>query len=110
MAGETLDVCDLLVPDQLGKWIADCQLTWETNRALKETEWTEVQKYVFATDTTKTTNSKLPWNNKTTLPKLCQIRDNLLANYIAAMFPRRKWLVWQGATKDDAAYDKRKAI
>lgn len=110
MAGETLDVVDLLVPDQLGRWIADCQLTWETNRALKENEWTEVQKYVFATDTTKTTNSKLPWNNKTTLPKLCQIRDNLLANYVAAMFPRRKWLVWQGATKEDADYDKKKAI
>jgi hypothetical protein len=73
-------------------------------------ETKEVREYLFATDTTKTTNSKLPWKNKTTIPKLCQIRDNLLAYYMAAVFPKRKWLKWEGDSKDDASIEKAASI
>jgi hypothetical protein len=110
MAGEVLDITDFIQPDNYGFQIANFQMTWEEFRAEKEREWSEVQQYIFATDTTKTSNSKLPWNNKTTLPKLCQIRDNLLANYIAAMFPKQKWLKWIGSTQEDADFDKKRAI
>lgn len=79
-------------------------------RQAKVREWQEVQEYIFATDTTKTTNSKNGWSNKTTLPKLCQIRDNLFANYMATMFPKRKWLMWQGETPSDEDVMKRKTI
>ncbi|WP_038356641.1 hypothetical protein, partial [Vibrio cholerae] len=66
----------------------------------------ELRNYVFATDTTTTTNSTLPWKNKTTLPKLCQIRDNLHSNYISALFPNERWLKWEGKTlKDEAKRD-----
>lgn len=110
MSGKTLIIDDILEPDNLACSISDKWLTWENLRAVKVTEWTEVQRYIFATDTTQTSNSKLPWSNKTTLPKLCQIRDNLYANYMASMFPKRKWLVWEGDTKDDNSVEKRKAI
>lgn len=106
MAGKTLDLSELIVPDQLGTTIANFYITWDTLRQNKVQAWKEVQQYIYATDTTQTTNSKLPWNNKTTLPKLCQIRDNLYANYIATMFPKRKWLIWEG--DDKASQDKEK--
>src|SRR5690606_19796653 len=55
-------------------------------------------------------NSKLPWSNKTTIPKLCQIRDNLFANYMASMFPKQKWLIWEGDTESDETMQKKQAI
>ena len=110
MAGKTLDIYDIIIPEKVAIAVSDNYVLWENKSQIKREEWEELQKYVFATDTTKTGNAKLPWNNKTTIPKLCQIRDNLLANYLAAMFPKRKWLTWLGATKLDAAYEKKKSI
>ena len=65
---------------------------------------------MFATDTATTTNSSLPWKNKTTLPKLCQIRDNLHANYNSALFPNDDWMKWEGYTLDAEELQKKKAI
>ena len=110
MAGKVLELETLLVPDNLGCEIARNYLTWENFRAAKVREWEEIQRYIFATDTTKTTNSKLPWSNKTTIPKLCQIRDNLHANYIASMFPKRCWMKWEGDEEPDEIGTKVKSI
>lgn len=103
---KTLDILDIITPDDLGETISNFWLDWDMRRELWKTEVQEVREYIFATDTTKTTNAKLPWSNKTTIPKLCQIRDNLLANYEATMFPKRKWLEWEAASKDDNSAQK----
>lgn len=79
-------------------------------RNIWRNEKMELRNYIFATDTTKTTNSILPWKNKTTLPKLCSIRDNLHANYMAAIFPNDNWLKWEAHTEDANDKEKRKAI
>lgn len=110
MAGRTLDLDDILEEDHLACAISDMYITWETKRDNRITMWKEIQEYIFATDTTSTTNSKLPWSNKTTIPKLCQIRDNLHSNYMAALFPNSNWLDWQGSTEDDASIEKREVI
>ncbi len=106
----TLDLDNLLYPDQLAHRITDHWVTWENLRRPKITDWEEIRSYVFATDTRKTTNSSLPWKNTTTIPKLCQIRDNLYANYTAALFPKRHWLEWEGNDKDANSKAKREAI
>lgn len=100
MAGKVLDLNTLLVPDQLGCSIAMKWQEWEMRRQNKVNAWQEVREYIFATDTTQTSNSTLPWKNKTTVPKLCQIRDNLYANYMATIFPKRKWLNWLADDED----------
>lgn len=110
MAGKTLDILDIIQPDRLGTWISEQYQSWETMRNVWLTEKKEIQSYIYATDTTKTSNSQLPWSNKTTIPKLCQIRDNLAANYIASLFPRRKWLIWEGDTEADETPQKKLAI
>jgi hypothetical protein len=110
MAGKVMIVDDQLTPDRLGCAISEQYITWETQRQSKVTSWEEVQRYVFATDTSQTSNSQLPWSNKTTIPKLCQIRDNLHSNYMAAMFPKRKWLLWEGNNKTDDDIVKKQAI
>lgn len=110
MVGKVLQLEEFLRPDQLGTSISHNYVDWQTRRQPKLAQWTELSQYVYATDTTQTTNNKLPWSNKTTIPKLCQIRDNLAANYMASMFPKRKWLLWQGDTPEDEDPSKKKAI
>jgi len=110
MSRKPLDLMEVITPDNLGCIISEKYLTWETFRSNRVSEWKEVLEYVFATDTTKTSNSKLPWSNKTTIPKLCQIRDNLHSNYMAALFPKQKWLKWIGDNEDNESMEKAEAI
>lgn len=107
---KTLTLDDIIQKDQLGCEIAAKWYDWDNRRVNKKDEWREIHGYVYATDTTKTTNASLPWNNKTHIPKLCQIRDNLFANYVATMFPKRKWLMWEGLSEADEQKEKVAAI
>jgi len=110
MAGKVLQLDDLITKDQLACRISNYWHEWNVLRQTKLNDWAEIRKYVYATDTTQTTNSKLPWKNKTTIPKLCQIRDNLYANYMATMFPKRRNVLWEGATGNDEDKVKSTAI
>lgn len=74
----------------------------------REAEWR--RDYLFATDTKTTQNAHLPWKNSTTTPKLCQIRDNLHANYMSALFPNDEWLSWEGANEDAVAVAVKRSI
>ena len=101
MVGEVLTIEQLIDRDQLGAYISNKFREWDNAREQKKEQWRELRSYIYATDTKHTTNAKLPWSNSTTLPKLTQIRDNLYANYVATMFPKRKWLNWEGVTEQD---------
>ncbi len=100
MAGRVLQLDGILEEDQIAKGVALSYISWNLGRQTKLSDMDEVRRYVYATDTTTTTNSKLPWKNKTTIPKLCQIRDNLYANYYATLFPKRKWLTWEASDEE----------
>lgn len=111
MTGKTLDFQhELLTEDRLATDIAYTWLQWDMLRNQWKVGKEEVRRYVYATDTTQTSNSQLPWKNKTTIPKLCHIRDNLYSNYTATLFPQRKWLIWEANEHDSASADKRDAI
>ena len=110
MVGKTIDIEVILNPDSLGKEIADKWRLWNQQRQPKMEEWKELRNYLFATDTRTTSNSKLPWKNSTTVPKLTQIRDNLHANYMAALFPQKRWMRWEAFDKDSNAKQKRDII
>lgn len=110
MAGKVAQIESLLNVDNLAKQLAYLYNRWYIQRQGKEEEWRELRNYLFATDTTKTSNAKLPWRNKTTLPKLTQIRDNLHANYMDALFPNDSWFRWEGHSKEDVVAKKRRAI
>ena len=86
---------------------------WEClkgQRSEREEQWRETRNYIFATDTRSTSNQTLPWKNSTTIPKLCQIRDNLHANYMAALFPNDNWVKWEAYTQDSDQLEKKEAI
>lgn len=109
-AGRVLQLNEVLEPDQIGLFVARKFHEWDGLRAPKKEEWKELYRYIYATDTRTTSNQTLPWKNTTTIPKLTQIRDNLFANYMASMFPQRRWLKWEGGTEESERKDKADAI
>lgn len=96
--------------DSLANKIADMWMRWDTARSVWKSDQQELRNYIFATDTRKTSNSKLPWKNSTVTPKLTQIRDNLHANYMAALFPSESWFFFEATNKDKDLAAKRQAI
>ena len=110
MSDKVAEIRGLLTQDEKGQWVAQLWDTYKKNRGAKESQWLELQNYIFATDTSTTSNAALPWKNSTTLPKLTQIRDNLHSNYLSGLFPNDKWLQWNAYTKKDASRKKAKAV
>jgi len=96
--------------DSLANKIADMWVRWDQARSVWKDDQQELRNYLFATDTRKTSNSKLPWKNSTVTPKLTQIRDNLHANYMAALFPSENWFMWEATEQDKELAKKRYAI
>lgn len=110
MSKKVLELQNLLSQEDPAKFISMTWDSYNTQRQKKIDDWMELRNYIFATDTRHTTNDKLPWKNSTTIPKLCQIRDNLHSNYISALFPNDNWLAWEAYTQDSASHEKAKTI
>ena len=106
----TIELEHFINPDQTASDIANRYQTWENLRNSWLDEKKEIQEYIFATDTSTTTNATLPWKNRVHIPKLCQIRDNLHANYMATLFPNDNAIVWEGDDTDAETSEKRKTI
>lgn len=91
-------------------WISNLWDRYKNQRVVKEKEWMEVDRYLYATDTSTTANASLPHAHKTTTPKLTQIRDNLHSNYLSSLFPNDKWLQWNAYSKEAAHKNTSKII
>ncbi len=104
------EIRELANEDSLASTIANLFVEYDQYRKVKVDEWKELRNYIFATSTNDTTNNKLPWSNSTTIPKLCQIRDNLVANYNNALFSSDDWLRWEAADNDSTSREKAKKI
>lgn len=110
MKGRVAEFTSFLGQEREAKAIAELWQRWKDAREPDMRQKRELRNYLFATSTETTTNSSLPWRNKTTLPKLCQLRDNLHANYMARLFPNGDWLTFEAHDEDAASMDKRNAM
>lgn len=97
-------------PEVIASTITDLWCKWDSARAPWIAEKKELREFLFATDTSKTSNKSLPWKNSTVTPKLTQLRDNLHANYMAALFPSENWFKWESSEKSADMLQKRVAI
>ena len=90
------------IPDLTARGIVDrwTQLSSERNNWLSRTA--DLRKYINAPDTSYTEVGKLEWKNRTVIPKLTQIFDNLIAQYKQALMPNDDWLSFQGYSVEDA--------
>lgn len=110
MSTKVAELQHLLKQDPCSQWVGYMWKKLNDQRREWIEEKKELRNYIFATDTSSTSNSVLPWKNSTTIPKLCQIRDNLHSNYLSSLFPNDDWLRWQGYGKDDSIKIKAKSI
>jgi len=110
MSNKVAEIQALMGQNSSAAWVTSLWSKFTDQRVNKEAEWLELRKYIHATDTTTTANSALPWKNSTTLPKLCQIRDNLYANYMSALMPNDNWINWEAHSVQAAAKAKRDAV
>jgi hypothetical protein len=110
MTGKVLEITNIIGQENLAGSIANQWQEWHDRRRPWLNEKLELRNYIFQTDTRKTANNTLPWKNSTSIPKICQIRDNLHANYMAAVFPNDDWFKWEAYTEDDAELGKREAV
>lgn len=97
-------------PSWLARYIPDQWIRWDAAREVWRKRIAEVVQYVFATSTRETANRMLPWSHSTHIPKICQIHDNLGANYSTALFGNRKFFVFEPGTPDENTQAKRRAI
>ena len=110
MSDKVAEIQALTAREGKAVWVGNLWDKFHNQRSEWLNQKIELQKYLFATDTTTTSNNTLPWKNSTTLPKLTQLRDNLHSNYLSALFPNDKWLQWKGYTKKDSSRKKAKII
>jgi hypothetical protein len=110
MSDMVAEIRAFMVGSDQAAWVTNMWTDYNNQRQTKMADWDELRNYIFATDTRTTTNAALPWKNSTTLPKICQIRDNLHANYKAALFPNDNWLQWVGYSMEDSVKVKAKTI
>jgi hypothetical protein len=92
----------IIQQDDLASFVVNKYTSWRNTRVNWNESMKELRNYVFQTDTSQTSNNKLPWKNKTSVPKICQIRDNLHANYMAALFPQDTWFKWHAGSEKAA--------
>lgn len=110
MSKKVAEIAPMFMQENTAAWVSNLWDKYNQQRQSKLDEWTELRDYVFATDTSTTSNSTLPWKNSTTIPKICQIRDNLHSNYLSALFPNDRWLKWSAYSEKDATKKKAETI
>ena len=110
MAGQTIELENVIEVDHMATQIASRWQEWTSLRQNKVDEWKELRNYLYATDTRTTKNAMLPWSNSTTTPKLTQIMDNLHANYFATLFPQKRWFKFEANSRDANVKYKRDTV
>jgi hypothetical protein len=98
MAGKPIVVVQR---DQIAQVIVTNWTNWSQQQQQYLQRGADARKYVTAPNTTYTEVGQLPWRNKTVVPKLTQILDNLSAYYMAALMPNDEWMIFQGASAED---------
>ena len=104
------EINGLLQPDQMAAFVTNKYTEWRSGCMKWLDQSRELRNYLFQTDTGDTSNKKLPWKNSTSVPKLSQLRDNLHANYYAALFPNDNWFKWEAATQEGADREQARLI
>jgi hypothetical protein len=120
MAGTDLVLRNLAQPHGVAKSIGLSFDNFRNQTNGWRAEQLEQRNFVFATDTSKTsagltsnTNGEgdaQELDNTTVTPKLTQIRDNLHANYMAALFSNENWFIWKASKDEPKRLAKRDAI
>ena len=76
MTGKVAELGELINPDNLAKSIIHLYDKWRRHRKPWLEENLELRDFIFATDTTKTTNRNLPWKTLRTSGRVISIDED----------------------------------
>jgi hypothetical protein len=79
---------------------------YKSSRSRWEAENDEVSKFVFATDTRSTVQQSAEFKNTTTIPKLAQVRNNIITSYEEHLFPNSDWVQWDAVSQEATLKEK----
>lgn len=109
-ATDSIDLFGVINQHSLAKEISNKYDEWKTHRMTWENGVKEVRDYLYAVDTTTTGNMTNPFANRTTIPKLMQLGQNLHANYFEHMFSNPDYINWEAHNRESSLEKKRKSI
>ena len=101
---------DLVEGQPLATEITNNWVLWNGARVNWRSRVEDGKKYRYATSTSETVNIHNDHNHTTHIPKLAQVADNLLANYMSALFPNDDWLRFEGNNEESETLDKKQAV
>lgn len=107
---KTIDLRDIVQPDNLATMIADKVTSWAGARSKWEEECRETLQYLYATSTNDIMNIPRDYDNTTHIPKLTQIRDLLLTYYHEAIFSLPDFVDWEAYTAASLPSAKKNAL
>ena len=104
--------------DPQGREIANHWSSWNSARIHAKERWKETTQYIYATSTRETQGGDIGgldeddegWSHSTHIPKITQIYDNLVANYMAALMPHDEWFKYIGEDQESSIKDKREVV
>ena len=94
---------ELVIPDprdDKARYVSNAWVSFNNARLQWLADTNDTRSYVSAKSTADTEVGQLPWKNKTTIPKLTQISDNLQSYYMAALMPNEDWFRWEGRDEE----------
>lgn len=97
-------------PEELAKQIANKFDTWKSQKQKIEKEWANTRAYIYATSTKDTINSKNPYKNTTTTPKLCQLFEQLYTLTFNIKFASGDFVEFVSAKQDEASKSKKETM
>jgi hypothetical protein len=109
-ATNTLDIFGVVQPEQMALEIARFYDKWKVDKNRWESTTKDLRDSLYAIDTSTTTNSINPFFNRTTVPKLMQVAQNLHANYFEHMFSSADWISWEAHNHESALESKRRTV
>lgn len=108
----SIDLCNVLGASEhvLAGEITSLWEEWRSAAREAYERWKETTKYVYATSTKETTNSSNDHLHSTHIPVITQIKDNLEANYVEALFPSDDWFIFKGYDLESTFTEKRRVV
>lgn len=91
----TIELADFENPPSLALAVSSFWKEMNDGRQQQLNAWSEVRKFIYATDTTHTTAITTPWRNKTTRNKLSWIHDKLITHYSKNLMPNEDFFRWK---------------
>lgn len=107
---KTVDIVNMINPDNLATNIADRMVLWSNGRRKWEENCEETMQYLYATSTNDIMELSRYWDNSTHLPKLTQVRDLLLTLYHDAIFSLPDFVEWEPYSDQTLAINVKNAI